>query len=402
MLAEKVFRKKRLDEDHLAAAGFSRDGQLWILSKELMPGLFRAELRAHPESGITGRVIDLESGDDYLPLEVEGAVGKFTGMVRDAYRRWLEETAARFEDLPFESPQANRLAAWASAFFNVLPEQTFRKTEGAVLRHPRNGRWFSVFLKVKASALHKARDEKPAEKAIRAWHAGERPPDDKMLEIMNLKIDPSNLDDLLQTPGIYLCWHMNKKHWISLSLNDALSDQQIMTLMKQSFALVGRTGGSVVRQDAPSKHTFSEGDAACSIETPAAWVIPSNPAHYNVAEGFSNSPDATILWHQRIHARPGDQVFIYQTAPIAAIIFRCEAKETDLPADDPALFGMHPASTPPAMMRLKLLTTYPKDRWPRTFLNQHGIKVTVRGQRSMPSELLSIIEAYDKEKQDSP
>ena len=114
MLAEKVFRKKRLDEDHLTAAGFSRDGQLWILSKELMPGLFRAELRAHPESGMTGRVIDLESGDDYLPLEVECAVGKFTGMVRDAYRRWLEETAARFEDLPFESPQANRLAASAS------------------------------------------------------------------------------------------------------------------------------------------------------------------------------------------------------------------------------------------------------------------------------------------------
>ena len=131
-------------------------------------------------------------------------------------------------------------------------------------------------------------------------------------------------------------------------------------------------------------------------------MIPSNPAHYNVAEGFSNSPDATILWHQRIHARPGDQVFIYQAAPIAAIIFRCEAIETDLPADDPALFGMHPASAPPAMMRLKLLTTYPKDRWPRAFLNQHGIKVTVRGQRSMPSELFSIMEAYDQEKQNRP
>ncbi len=398
MLAEKVFRKKRLDEDHLTAAGFSRDGQLWILSKELMPGLFRAELRAHPESGMTGRVIDLESGDDYLPLEVECAVGKFTGMVRDAYRRWLEETAARFEDLPFESPQANRLAAWASGFFSVPLEQTFRKAEGSVLRHPHNGRWFSVFLKVKASALQKAKDEKPAEKADRTGNAGKRPLDDMMAEIMNLKIDPSNLDDLLQTPGIYLCWHMNKKHWISLSLNDALSDQRIMALMKQSFALVGRTSGSVVRRASPN----IQSSAACSIETPAAWVIPSNPAHYNVAEGFSNSPDATILWHQRIHARPGDQVFIYQAAPIAAIIFRCEAIETDLPADDPALFGMHPASAPPAMMRLKLLTTYPKDRWPRAFLNQHGIKVTVRGQRSMPSELFSIMEAYDQEKQNRP
>jgi predicted DNA-binding protein (MmcQ/YjbR family) len=358
MLADRAFAKKLIDERSLAAAGFARGKEGWTLSEEIMPGLFRADLTASPGGKVSGKVTDLETGDEYLPLEVESAVGGFTGRVRMAYIDFLEKTASFFMDLPFESRQANRIAVRAAARFGTAPEVAFSRTEGAVFRNERNGRWFAVVLKADTSVLRKPGDE-PAD------GTGES------IEIMNVKVDPEKLSSLLEEPGIYICWHMNKKLWVSIALDDEADDDRIMELMSRSHELVN------------AAHSAS---SAGRTGQPAAWVIPSKPAHYDVAQGFADSPDGTITWHQRIGARPGDEVFIYQTAPIAAITFRCEAVETDIPLDAPS-------HSTKRMMRLRLLERYPEDRWPRSFLNEHGIKVTVRGQRSMPDELYKIIKS---------
>ena len=364
MIADTIFRKKLIDKKSLAEAGFTRSGDAWRLSKEILPGMFRANITAVPGGRVSGKVFDIDTGDEYLPLEVEGAVGKFTGRVRQAYTEFLEAIAAHFRDLPFENAQANRIAARATADFGVSPEQIFHRTEGAVFRNARNGRWFAAILKAKASVLKKpSADGRPEAD-------GSRKPE-QQLEILNLKIDPEDLDALLTEPGIYICWHMNKKQWISISLDDRAEDDRIMELMNRSYELVDHRGGRAARSRSGA---------------PAAGVIPSKPAYYDVAQGFSDSPDGTITWHQRIGAKPGDDVFIYQTAPIAAITFRCEAVETDIPLRAPE----HSSNRG---MRLRLLERYPEDRWPRSFLNEHGIKVTVRGQRSLPDELYQIITA---------
>ncbi|MDD5922833.1 MAG: MmcQ/YjbR family DNA-binding protein [Eubacteriales bacterium] len=388
MLAEEAFRKKWIDGHSLEKAGFTMHGHEWVLSKEIIPDLFRADLRVSQEGNassqgisgspgvsgglsISGTVIDLETGDPYLLLEVENASGTFTGTVRRAYTDFLEETADMFRDLPFESAQANRIASRAASEFGVLPEMAFKKTEGNVFRNPSNGRWFAAVFKVKASVLQKPESSKTNSKP-------ELQNPDAYVEVMNVKIDPESLDSLLKERGIYPAWHMNKKNWITLALDDSLDDSRILSIMRRSYALTDGSSSAAKRS---------------AQVAPSAWVIPSKPSRYDVAKGFSDSPDGIIPWHQRIHVKPGDEVFIYQAAPVAAITFRTIAVETDIPdiPDNPS------GSSGILNMRLKLAETYPKDLWPRAFLNKHGIKVTVRGQRSMPKELYDLIKNREKD-----
>lgn len=127
--------------------------------------------------------------------------------------------------------------------------------------------------------------------------------------------------------------------------------------------------------------------------TRAYWIIPSNPANYDVAKGFRDSGNDIIPWHHRINVLPGDIVYIYQTEPVAAIIYRCEVVDSFLPRPK-SWSGMAPSSK--YRMDIHRTDTYDKSKYPRSFLNEHGIKKTVRGQRSAPPELVKIIERQVK------
>lgn len=56
-----------------------------------------------------------------------------------------------------------------------------------------------------------------------------------LIEVINVKIDPNVK---LPNIGIYPAYHMNKKSWISIVLDDTLSDDLISELIDNSYKLV--------------------------------------------------------------------------------------------------------------------------------------------------------------------
>ena len=93
-----------------------------------------------------------------------------------------------------------------------------------------------------------------------------------------------------------------------------------------------------------------------------------------------------LTWHHRIHVAVGDIVYIYQTEPVAALRWKCEVIACSSKAHT---VSNHAATR---IMYLKRIETYDKGRYPRSWLNEHGIKKTVRGQRSAPDELIKALE----------
>ena len=56
-----------------------------------------------------------------------------------------------------------------------------------------------------------------------------------LVEAVNLK--HNQVADLLSQKGIYPAFHMNKRYWISLALDDSLSDDEILDLLEISWNL---------------------------------------------------------------------------------------------------------------------------------------------------------------------
>ena len=61
--------------------------------------------------------------------------------------------------------------------------------------------------------------------------------DGHMLNIINVKIDTSKRDELCEIKGIYPAFHMNHKMWVSIALDETISDDKIMKLIQCSFDL---------------------------------------------------------------------------------------------------------------------------------------------------------------------
>ena len=360
-IAGEIFAKKRAMTEALASSGFVMAGEAYEYRESFMNGDLTAVVTVSKDGKITGRAVDSDSGDEYSPMNVEAYTGSYVGQAREEYREILEKLSAKcFSAVPFISDQANRISGRIGSGLGALPEYPFSKdgdADAAVFRHADTGKWFAILMTIARKKLE-----------------GET--GDEMINVINVKIDPDSLDDLLREPGMYRCYHMNKKMWATISLDDQMDDDRIMELLAGSFERTrgGSVKGSIRR--APGERRY--------------WMIPSVPSHFDVADAFRKSGNGTIPWHHRISVMPGDIVYIYQTEPIASIMFECEVTGSFLPR--PENWGaMAPNSK--YRMDLKLLRSFRKGEYPRSWMNGHGVKKTVRGQRSAPPELVDAIGA---------
>ena len=50
-------------------------------------------------------------------------------------------------------------------------------------------------------------------------------------DVVNLKVNPKQMDKLLKMDGVFPSYHMSKKTWVSLVLDETLSDHTIFKLL---------------------------------------------------------------------------------------------------------------------------------------------------------------------------
>ena len=390
-IEEFVFDRHVPDVRRMLAFGFMEGPDGWRYSRDFMDGEFRAEVLISREMKPGGRVIETDTGEEYVAVHVPSYTGAFVGEVREQYMKVLEEIAeAVCTAMPFSGAQANRLAAQIRDRWGHECDRPFEdKESGAVFRAPGNDRWYALVMRVPRSKLRTAAEierdeaEKAAEKKARmeAKARGEKLPrrkkapaeeDPELVEIVNVKIRPERREELLGRPGLYPAWHMNHARWITAVLDDTIPDEEVMSLIADSLSLVeGRSG-----------------KAGKEIH---AWLIPANPAYYDVDAGFE--AEDILFWKQSSSVHVGDEIYMYVGQPVAAIRYKCEAVEVDIPSH---LASEHVKLE--TLMRIRLLAKLDREVFTWEALSLYGIRA-VRGPRSIPEKLKRDIDAFI-EKQD--
>ena len=56
-------------------------------------------------------------------------------------------------------------------------------------------------------------------------------------EIMNVKLSCSDIEKFVDSKNYFPAYHMNKKYWLSMILDDRLSDVDIFSKINSSYAL---------------------------------------------------------------------------------------------------------------------------------------------------------------------
>lgn len=215
-IEDEIFIKKKFDFEKLKEFGFSFENNIYVYTEDFLDANFKAIIEI--SDVLSGKVIDNLSDEEYMPLRIESYDGEYVCKVREAYKSILKRIAdACCTDVFFACEQANRIANLIHETYGVKPDFPWNDDNG-VFRHLDNNKWFSLIMYVSLDALLKDGNS-------------------HMLNIMNVKVDVSKRDELYGIKGIYPAYHMNHKMWISLILDDTLSDSLIMELVSKSYNL---------------------------------------------------------------------------------------------------------------------------------------------------------------------
>ena len=211
-----IFKAYQFNSKKAKEYGFLENQGVWTYSSTILQGDFLMKITVE-DSDLTFQVFDQETGELYPQVHMESMRGTFVGSVREACLEVLYEIRKScFDVQDFIYPQTKRIMTRVQEKYENQLEYLWEKSpDTAILRHENNQKWYAVLMKISWDKLEKGREG--------------------LVEAVNLKHD--QVSDLLVKKGIYPAFHMNKRYWISVPLDDSLSDEEMLELIEKSWNL---------------------------------------------------------------------------------------------------------------------------------------------------------------------
>ena len=326
-IEEEIFTKAKADFSKISKYGFKKNQTLYKYSENIMDNKFRVDIEINQDGVVKGKVFDLSFDEEYFNFRMEENIGSFASQVKEEFKNLLIDIRNEcFIKEYFLYAQSNRIASLIKEKYKSHPEFEWEKFPGfATFRNKDNKKWYGLIMNINQNKLI--------------------PNTNGEIEIINLKLEPTEIENLLKLDGFYPAYHMNKKNWISVILNDTVSDEKIMNLIAKSYSYTVTNKNNVKNE----------------------WLIPANPKYFDIEKALKENN--IITWKQSTNIKVDDLVYLYVAEPY-------EYQDENLNIEK--------------VMKIALITRYEKGKLSFNKLKEFGINA-VRGPRYMPVALSEYI-----------
>ena len=207
----------------LIAFAFEFDSQTSTYLYKSKASDFNFEFRILIKDGeYSTKVYDLDSECEYLLHKSHQAQGEFVGRVRE-YLSNLENKIIKqcALDPMFNTLQATKIIERVQEKYHVKAEFLFGEDEPtAVFRKvvKEKPKWFAFISRCNRKTVTGTGEGK--------------------IEILNLRLEASDVDTLITHEHIHRGYHMNKKYWLTIELDTTVDTDMIYALLDKSYQLL--------------------------------------------------------------------------------------------------------------------------------------------------------------------
>lgn len=201
-------------KDKLIEYGFGKD---YVYEKILDNPNFKAVI-AYRDDTLTSKVVDLELDEDYVLVDVKTPIGRFAAEMKMEYEEIIQDVIDKCtKPNVFKFPQTKRLMDAVEKRYGCNLEFLWEKfPKDAIYRNKDTNKWFALLV-----ALDKSK--------IGLEGEGE-------IEIVVLK--HNDVSSVIDGDVILEGYHMNKKNWITIPLDDRISDEELFKVVEISYNLI--------------------------------------------------------------------------------------------------------------------------------------------------------------------
>ncbi len=217
------FKNKKANINKLIEFGFIKKDEEYTFKTFLLDGQFEMIILLDKDDYVITKLVDTGTREEYVLHLIKTATGEFVGKVKEEYEKTLNEISnACFDSDVYKLNQTNEVINYIIKKYKNYPEFPWND-ENSIVRRSDNEKWYAVFLKVSAKKIGLDSDE--------------------IIEIMNIKMKPSDVERLVDQKGYFPAYHMNKKHWVTILLGDYIETNEILKRVDESYKLSGGRKG---------------------------------------------------------------------------------------------------------------------------------------------------------------
>lgn len=211
----KEFANKNINFDKLIEYGFTKQSEHYLYEKSILNHL-QVQVDITKEKQVS-KVMDLETNEEYILVDVFENASSFSGKVREEYTSILEDIVKTCTDFSvFQSSQAKQVIDYIRKTYHHEAEYLWEKApENAIWRHPENQKWYGIMMTISKQKLGEQADEP--------------------IDILDLKYPKEKIPFIVDNKNIFLGYHMNKQHWITIPLDGRMDIEEIYRFIQMSY-----------------------------------------------------------------------------------------------------------------------------------------------------------------------
>ena len=204
-----------IDCQRAIAYGFSRTEAGFELKKELLDvGLYAIFVISGKRFEVN--VFDAYTDEEYLPFNVADNITGFVTSIREQVEALVQEIKER---CLVKADMKLRLMEYCTGKFGTKPEAPWEDSPDAyTFKTARRDKWYALFMTIPYKSLGLAAQG--------------------TLDVVNIKLPPEKILDIMDRVHFYPAYHMNKKHWITIVLNKEVDEPLVQQLLEESHSLV--------------------------------------------------------------------------------------------------------------------------------------------------------------------
>ena len=217
---ENELKNKSISKDKLIKYGFIEEDTKYTYKSKLQDEQFEIIVEVENDK-MTSKVMDLENDEEYVPVDIEDSVGQFVGKIREEYENKLNDIInSCTETNIFKSKQCKEVIKYIKEKYNGELEFLWEKfDDNAIWRNKINNKWYGLLLTIPKNRIGLNSDE--------------------IVEVIDLRYKKEEIDKIIDNEKIFPGYHMNKKSWITIKLDDSVDTKTIYELIDNSYMLSG-------------------------------------------------------------------------------------------------------------------------------------------------------------------
>ena len=213
-LINNLFKKYRIKEEKLIEYGFIFNAGIYSYNKLIHNDEFELSINIK-NNIIDGKLIDKDFNDEYEEINRESPSGFIEELKKECEDILLDIRNSCYCKEDFIFNQSNIISSYIKDRYNVKPEYLWESDPGfGVFRNPNTHKWFGIIMNIKKNKI-----------------IGK---DSNEVEVLNLMLHDKT-EYYLNKKNIYPAYHMNMKNWISIILDESLTNEEIFNLIDISY-----------------------------------------------------------------------------------------------------------------------------------------------------------------------